>query len=113
MAYTTAMSEKGKRLRKAREEAGLESASAAARLHGWGVSTFLAHENGQNDYDSDQAQVYAKAFKTSAEWLLWGRQPTAPGIDHQLLELPSDVASKLLNEFNAMIKAAKLILPPK
>jgi phage repressor protein C with HTH and peptisase S24 domain len=107
------MSEKGDRLRKARAEAGFKSASAAARLHGWGVSTFLAHENGQNDYDPDQAQVYAKAFKTSAEWLLWGKERPAPGIDQQLKELPADAAEKLIRDFHNMIRAAKLILPPK
>jgi phage repressor protein C with HTH and peptisase S24 domain len=113
MAYTSFMSEKAKRLRQAREETGYGSASAAARVHGWGVSTFLAHENGQNDYDADQAQTYAKAFKTTAEWLLWGKERPNPGLDQQLQELPIDAAEQLIREFNNMIKVVKLVLPPK
>ena len=107
--YAAGMSEKGKRLREAREAAGYSSASAAARAHGWRVSTFIAHENGQNDFDPDQAQEYAKAFKTEAEWLLWGRNSPAGGIDAELRQLPADVAGKLITEFNAMIRTAKLL----
>lgn len=103
------MGEMGERLRQARIEAGYSSASAAARAHGWKNSTFIAHENGQNDFDAEQAQEYAKAFKTSAEWLLWGRNPPPAGIDSELRQLPLDVSQKLIAEFNTMIRAAKLL----
>lgn len=109
VAYTTNMGQMSERLREARVAAGYSSASAAARAHGWGVSTYIAHENGQNDYRPDQAQEYAKAFKSSAEWLLWGRNPPSSGIDAELRQLPSDVSQKLIAEFNAMIRTAKLL----
>lgn len=66
------------RLRYARIDAGYESASAAAKAHGWPISTLTAHENGQNDYNAQQAEVYAKAFKTTAEWLMFGKTPSPP-----------------------------------
>ena len=60
----------GSRLREAREAAGFKSARAAAIRHGWKVSTYSAHENGQNEYGPDEAKSYSKAFKTKASWLL-------------------------------------------
>lgn len=103
------MSEMANRLRDARVQAGYSSASAAARAHGWKTSTYIAHENGQNDFGSEQAQEYARAFKTEAEWLVWGRNPPSTGIDAELRQLPTDVSQKLIAEFNAMIRAARLL----
>jgi SOS-response transcriptional repressor LexA len=40
--------------------------------HGWGVSTYAAHENGQNEFDPERAAMYGKAFKVSPGWLLTG-----------------------------------------
>ena len=97
------------RLRDARIAAGFQSASAAAKAHGWGVSTYIAHENGQNDYNPDRAEVYAKAFKTTAEWLLFGKEETVSGIDAQLKTLPPDEARRLFNEFTAMIRGVKIV----
>jgi len=62
----------GDRLREARIAAGYRSMSAAADRVGKTQSTYRAHENGQNDYDSEDAQVYADAFKVPADWLLFG-----------------------------------------
>jgi transcriptional regulator with XRE-family HTH domain len=67
------MTDRPTRLREARIAAGFTSASAAASAHKWGVSTYLAHENGQNDFDADWAKVYAQAFNTDAGWLLLGK----------------------------------------
>ena len=103
------MSEMAKRLREARVSAGYSSASAAARAHGWRASTYIAHENGQNDFDANQAQDYAKAFKTGAEWLIWGRNQPTTGIDAELRQLPPEDAQRLIEEFNNMIRAVKLI----
>jgi DNA-binding XRE family transcriptional regulator len=97
------------RLRQARIEAGYSSASQAARAHGWSVSTYIAHENGQNQYDAEQAQSYAKAFKTEAEWLLLGRKSTVSSLEQELRMLPPEDAQKLLEEFANMIRAVKLI----
>lgn len=102
------------RLRNARLDAGWPSASAAAKHHGWPVSTLTAHENGQNQFNAEQAETYAKAFKTTAEWLLFGKTPVAPtdekdspGIDAQLRQLPKEQADTLIKAFNAMLELAK------
>lgn len=62
----------GDRLREARIAAGFKSARSAALQFGWGPSTYGAHENGQNGFPPDAADRYAKAFKTTAAWLLIG-----------------------------------------
>lgn len=58
------------RLRKARRDAGYENAVDAARAYGWGVSTYVSHENGTRGLKPDVADRYAKAFKVPTEWLL-------------------------------------------
>lgn len=72
------MSEMGERLRKVRIAAGYDSAMKAAKRFGWATSTYAAHENGQNKFDDVWAKVYAKAFKTSAAWLLTEESTQAP-----------------------------------
>src|SRR5437870_3986654 len=69
------MATMGDRLRTARQEAGFDSARAAALRHRWTVSTYSAHENGQNDFDEQTARLYGKAFKVSAGWLMTGEGP--------------------------------------
>lgn len=56
-------------------DAGYTSARQAALKNGWAVSTYSAHENGQNDFDDEDAKTYGKAFKASAGWLLTSEGP--------------------------------------
>lgn len=60
------------RLRDARLAAGFKSMSAAASALGVTSSTYRAHENGQNDFDTEQAENYARKFRVSASYLLLG-----------------------------------------
>lgn len=60
------------RLREAREKAGFASASEAAKQNGWKTSSYIAHENGQNDLRASVAKTYAEAFGVAPEWLLFG-----------------------------------------
>lgn len=63
----------GDRLRAARKKHFPDSASAAAKRHGWKVSTYLSHENGQTaELPPKAARKYAKAFKVTASWLNHG-----------------------------------------
>lgn len=99
------------RLRDARIAAGLPSARQAATKHGFGISTYTAHENGQNDYSPEMAAIYAKAFDVRAEWLLFGTQERTDdeiGIDRQLRALPRDVSRDLVERFNLLIEGVKL-----
>lgn len=71
------MQEPKDRLRKARTAAGYPSARAAALKFGWGESSYAAHENGQNGIRPTAAAKYAKAFRTSAAYILTGESPPA------------------------------------
>ena len=66
------------RLRAARAKAGFDSARSAALRFGWSISTYAAHENGQNKFKGPQAAEYARRFKTSAAWLLTGEGLDSP-----------------------------------
>lgn len=72
------MEEMGDRLKEARANAGYPSARAAASKKGWKISTYSAHENGQNKFGPDEARRYAKAFKTTAGWLLTAEGQVSP-----------------------------------
>lgn len=67
------------RLRRARIDAGSDEGTDAARRFGWPVPTYLSHENGTRGVRADRAADYARAFKVSPEWLMFGRDsPAAP-----------------------------------
>lgn len=99
------------RLRKARLEAGFNTASDAARKFGWTKTTYIAHENGQNEFGVEQATMYGKAFKKAPEWLLLGIHDAmvTPGIDRQLLTLPPAQSKALIEKFNAMIEGVRVV----
>lgn len=61
------------RLRKARIEAGFETAVDAARTYGWNEATYRSHENGIRGLLRAPAARYAKAFRKPVEWLLLGK----------------------------------------
>lgn len=47
------------------------AADAARRFH-WPLSTYRSHENGSRGFSTAQAREYARAFRVSPEWLLFG-----------------------------------------
>jgi hypothetical protein len=90
----------GDRLRAAREAAGHRSARQAASVLGVGYSTYLGHENGQNDFAPAQARKYADAFGVDAMWLMFGdsHQVTVQGLVDLLIRkgvITPEEASKL------------------
>lgn len=66
------MSERAERLREARVKAGYRFASDAANALGIVASTYRAHENGQNDFELGEAEVYGRKFNVDPLWLLTG-----------------------------------------
>lgn len=60
------------RLRLARERAGFETAADAARRFDWQLVTYRHHENGTRGFKQSAAIRYARAFRVSPEWLLFG-----------------------------------------
>lgn len=41
---------------------------------GVSVATYIQHENGTRGFPADRAQRYARFFRTTPEWLLYGRE---------------------------------------
>lgn len=84
------MSIKATRLKEAREKAGFESASDAARSFGWTESAYRHHENGTRGFGPDAAKKYGRAFKVKPGWLLALEQlspalPDAEPVDDTLV----------------------------
>lgn len=69
------MMEKHTRLAAARKAAGFDTATEAADRFGWRPSTYLGHENGSRGFKQEVAQEYARAFKVTPQWLLFGGDP--------------------------------------
>jgi hypothetical protein len=76
------------RLAIAREGSKLGSATAAARRFHWNENTYRSHENGTRDLSKKAAEKYAKAFKVSVGWLLYGEGgEDAAGKAHETVPL--------------------------
>jgi SOS-response transcriptional repressor LexA len=67
------MTSPAERLKEARIAAGFLSALAAATAMGIAPATYVQHENGNRGFRADSAERYARFFKTTPEWLLYGR----------------------------------------
>ncbi|MEY9196949.1 phage repressor protein C with HTH and peptisase S24 domain [Sinorhizobium fredii] len=67
------MNEKAERLRQARIRAGYRFASDAANALGIVASTYRAHENGQNEFELAEAEIYARKFNVDPYWLMRGK----------------------------------------
>ncbi len=67
--------ESSDRLRDARIAAGYETAKDAAVAMGVPVSTYIGHENGTRGFPAKRAAQYARKFKVTEEWLLYGKKP--------------------------------------
>lgn len=70
--YDRGMSEPCDRLKEARIRAGYDSASDAAKALGVTQSAYIHHENGTRGIPPKMAEFYAKRFKVTPQWLLWG-----------------------------------------
>ena len=66
------------RLKALREGRGLETAKAAAEAIGIPVSTYTQHENGGRGIPPKRAKKYAEFFRSTPEWILYGRVQTRP-----------------------------------
>lgn len=75
--YTFGMSTPNERLREARIKAGYDTAREAAAALGVSESTYMGHENGYRGFPAKRAPAYARKFKVSEEWLLYGKGEAA------------------------------------
>lgn len=62
-----------RRLKWARQnKSDYPSATSAAEARGWNPSTYRTHENGQRNFDNDQAKIYGAAYRVPWIWLQEG-----------------------------------------
>lgn len=71
--YAKCMLSPSERLKLARERAGYETAKDAAEAMGIPVPTYSQHENGRRGFPAGRAPQYARKFKVSEQWLLFGK----------------------------------------
>lgn len=106
--------EQGKRLKRARLQAGYRSARGAAIENNWAESSYRAHEAGTRTIGQDDAEVYATRFrgngvKVSAQDILFGapNPPPAPAaaVQSGLIKVPllDWVSAGRLGEAKAVI----------
>lgn len=80
------MKEPEDRLTAARKKAGHSSARDAASALGVSYSTYAGHENGSRKIPRDAAELYARRYRFSLDWLFKGTGP-GPGEAAQALEM--------------------------
>lgn len=76
------------RLRQAREAAGFEGPSDAARAfpRDINVNTLTSNENGNRDISRKAAEKYGRLFGVDPGWLLYGGEHEAATLDKRLRE---------------------------
>lgn len=87
--YGANMETPNERLRIARQRF-FKSAAEAARSLGLSVGTYSGHENGHRGFPASRAPAYARKFKVSEEWLLYGKgdgDPSPTLTDEYLTEM--------------------------
>lgn len=97
MNYFCIMTDLASRLKAARERAGYDSAKLAAEAMGVSPSTYIQHENGTRGYPRTKAERYARFFRVTPEWLLYGRG--------KLDDLPPPPSEAVLEEMLRLIVA--------
>ena len=79
---------------------------------GLNLNSYAAHENGNRGYIASAAKVYAAAFNTTPEWLMFGK---TDGVAIPLNSKPFDIDARFLEiwkklTFKQRSKLAKIAL---
>lgn len=107
------MTDAAERLRLARIAAGYDTARDAAKAMGVSDSSYTQHENGIRGFPKDKAQQYARFFKTTPEWLIYGRgkgDPLDPSID-ELEAMVRDALSEVLTLDTRIADLPRIVAP--
>lgn len=86
------------RLKRARAQAGFESAAAAAKAFDWNLNTYRSNENGNAPFGRDKAIRYANAFHVRVDWLLQGRGPMKSGARQRVMVMGYVGAGAVVHE---------------
>lgn len=108
--YAEIMKTPNERLREARINAGYETAVDAADAMGVKRSTYIGHENGHRGFPKGRAPDYARKFKTTPEWLLFGKGDASSERAASPLLMPVRLPNvdALTDMFWGMIQAADM-----
>jgi SOS-response transcriptional repressor LexA len=69
------------RLKQARIKSGYDSAKGAAEAMGVPVATYIQHENGSRGFPAKRAERYARFFRVTPEWLLYGKETNVRSVE--------------------------------
>jgi hypothetical protein len=72
------MTTPGERLKSVRENSGFETAKDAALAMGVPIATYTQHEKAERFLPARRASQYASFFRTTPEYLLYGRADAVP-----------------------------------
>ncbi len=78
----------GERLKQARERAGFASAMEAANAMQVSYNTYAQYENETRGISAKNAEKYARRFKVTASWILYGKDDMALPEEAPQLLLP-------------------------
>ncbi len=74
------------RLKIARQNAGYATTVDAAAALGMPQSTYAGHENGLRGFPASRAPSYARKFKVTEEWLLYGKGAATISEEAEIIE---------------------------
>jgi transcriptional regulator with XRE-family HTH domain len=103
--------EVAERLRNARVAAGYSQANDAAVAMRIPNATYTQHENGRRRLKPDAARRYARFFRTTPEWILYGRGSSGEPTVDELEAMIRDVLSEVLT-FDVKIADLPRIVAP-
>lgn len=87
------------RLRKLRIARGFESAKEAARAFGWNENTYSSHEGGVRGIRKSAAERYAKAYRSTPGFILFGGGKDLPVINKvALAPVVATIAASIFTE---------------
>lgn len=102
------------RLAEARKAAGFETATDAARSMGVNYPTYAGHENGTCGFRPKTAELYARKFGVSFEWLLTGRGTmTIESEDAELIQLLREAHPDVKTAVKLLLTQRKLAVVPE
>lgn len=114
--------EQGARLAHARKQAGYRSARQAAIENTWPESTYRAHEGGSRTIGQDDAERYAKRFrslgvKVDGRHILYGsekRADSTPPVESSIVQVPliSWVSAGSMEDVSSLVEAGDVPLLP-
>jgi transcriptional regulator with XRE-family HTH domain len=94
--YADEMKTPADRLKEARIKAGFISGSAVARLLGIPIASYNQHERGERNFTQARALRYAQIFRTTPEWLLYGRSGRSEPSIEELQQMLDNVFREVL-----------------